>query len=103
MWVISASISFQVWPKGKVIFPDFFKEKATRVWVNLTTEHHKRLTFDGLWIDMNEPASFDTNHEKPWNYPTDLPAWALHCTIGDPLEDPQYRPMAAFNYDNITG
>ena len=48
----------EVWP-GRVVFPDFFKEKARTWWA----ENHK-LLFDvgirGIWNDMNEPSCFDT-------------------------------------------
>lgn len=90
----------QVWPTDKVIFPDFFKSQTAEVWKNLTVTHHKEIPFDGLWIDMNEPANFDTNKEKPWNWPKDrLPYWNLKCKYGDILEDPPYRTMAAYQYD----
>jgi alpha-glucosidase (family GH31 glycosyl hydrolase) len=54
-----------VWPEGKTVFPDFFKEK-TKVWWKreIKDQYDNMLKFDGLWIDMNEPANFDTNKEK---------------------------------------
>lgn len=89
-----------VWPNDKVVFPDFFKSQTAAVWKNLTVTHHNEIPFDGLWIDMNEPANFDTNKEKPWNWPEDrLPYWNLKCKYGDILEDPPYRTMAAYQYD----
>ncbi|XP_076463033.1 putative maltase-glucoamylase 2 [Babylonia areolata] len=88
-----------VWPKGKVVFPDFFKSEARKVWKDLIVKHHKNLTFDGLWIDMNEPANFGTNEEKPWNWPEDArPYWSLQCD-NNRWDEPDYRPLAAYLYD----
>ena len=43
--------------------------------------------------DMNEPANFGTNENKPWNWPEkDEPYWSLNCSIaGNTLEHPPYR------------
>lgn len=93
-------ILIKVWPEGKVIFPDFFKNATERVWEELIRSHHSNISFDGLWIDMNEPANFGTNEEKPWNWPQGAkPYWSLKCNEGEALEDPPYRTMAAFVYD----
>ncbi|XP_061182189.1 maltase-glucoamylase-like [Saccostrea echinata] len=98
----SGALLGYVWPEGKVIFPDFFKNETQRVWEELVKNHHNNLTFDGLWIDMNEPANFGTNEEKPWNWPDGArPYWSLKCKEGEDLEDPPYRTMAAFVYDKV--
>ena len=44
---------------------------------------------------MNEPASFDTNEEKPWNWlhsndDESKPVFTLKCPINR-LDDPPYR------------
>uniref|UniRef100_A0A6I8PJA7 P-type domain-containing protein n=1 Tax=Ornithorhynchus anatinus TaxID=9258 RepID=A0A6I8PJA7_ORNAN len=51
--------------RAHVAFPDFFRNSTAAWWkreiLELHTnslEPHKSLKFDGLWIDMNEPASF---------------------------------------------
>ncbi|CAL1536865.1 unnamed protein product [Lymnaea stagnalis] len=46
-----------VWP-GKTAFPDFFHPNAYKYWYKQASEFHAILSFDGLWIDMNEPSSF---------------------------------------------
>ena len=62
------------------MFPDFFKSKTKAWWKNeIKKNYDSLLTFDGLWIDMNEPANFDTNKEKPFNWPANKPAWNLFC------------------------
>ncbi|XP_060598146.1 sucrase-isomaltase, intestinal-like [Ruditapes philippinarum] len=91
-----------VWPSGKVVFPDFLKNSTKYVWQELIEKHHRNnLTFDGLWIDMNEPANFGTNEEKPWNWPANVKPWSLNCSLsGNTYEHPPYRTMAAFAYDH---
>jgi alpha-glucosidase (family GH31 glycosyl hydrolase) len=45
-----------VWP-GPIFFPDFFT-KRTQIWWQqwITNFRVINATFDGLWIDMNEPG-----------------------------------------------
>ncbi|XP_051512453.1 sucrase-isomaltase, intestinal-like isoform X1 [Myxocyprinus asiaticus] len=64
-----------------VAFPDFFKTSTAKWWQNEIKEFYNSVTkFDGLWIDMNEPASF------------------VHGTVGENclgdsnLENPPYMP-----------
>ncbi|KAK7501086.1 hypothetical protein BaRGS_00007571 [Batillaria attramentaria] len=88
-----------VWPKGKVVFPDYFKNATAEKWKTLIEQHSMNMSFDGLWIDMNEPANFGTNEERPWNWPPDAkPYWSLHCG-NNTWDDPPYRPLAAYLYD----
>ena len=47
-----------VWPEGKAVFPDFFLERTKSWWKNEIKMHFNTVPFDGLWIDMNEPANF---------------------------------------------
>ncbi|XP_052256801.1 sucrase-isomaltase, intestinal-like isoform X2 [Dreissena polymorpha] len=89
-----------VWPSGKSVFPDFFKKETQEVWTNLIVQHHNLVPFDALWIDMNEPANFGTNLERPWNWPeTAKPYWSLHCPTNSKLEDPPYRTKAGYHFD----
>uniref|UniRef100_A0A3Q2TYN7 alpha-glucosidase n=1 Tax=Fundulus heteroclitus TaxID=8078 RepID=A0A3Q2TYN7_FUNHE len=61
-------------------FPDFFRTQTAIWWLEEIREFYKQMKFDGLWIDMNEPASF------------------VHGTVGgnclgNPLlENPPYMP-----------
>lgn len=90
-----------VWPEGKTVFPDFFKESTKKWWQKEIVAHFKNVQFDGLWIDMNEPANFDTNEVKPWNWPENRPPWNLFCNMTDsPLDNPPYLPLAARPYGN---
>ncbi|KAI8142903.1 alpha glucosidase [Fennellomyces sp. T-0311] len=47
----------QVWP-GYTVFPDWWHPNVTEFWDYEIIEWMKLLDLDGLWIDMNEPASF---------------------------------------------
>jgi len=40
----------QVWPKGKVVFPDFFLPQTADVWEELIVKYSRMIRFDGLWI-----------------------------------------------------
>lgn len=40
----------KVWPKGKVVFPDFFLNRTEDLWSDLIVKHYDSITFDGLWI-----------------------------------------------------
>ncbi|KAM4628069.1 sucrase-isomaltase, intestinal [Polymixia lowei] len=62
-------------------FPDFFRNSTAKWWHREIKEfYEKTMKFDGIWIDMNEPASF------------------VHGTVGErclglpSLEKPPYMP-----------
>ncbi|CAF0953791.1 unnamed protein product [Adineta steineri] len=87
-----------VWPDGKAVFPDFFYPPAIEWWKSQIVNYHSKLKFDGLWIDMNEPANFDTNKDKPWNWNGEE-LWNLHCPIDDePFENPPYKTAICGDY-----
>ena len=50
---------------------------------------------------MNEPANFDTNFEKPWNWPPNKPAWNLICPKNT-YDDPPYTPFIAAQWSDKT-
>ena len=45
----------EVWP-GDSVFPDFFIKAGIDLWNKGLTDYESQLDFDGMWIDMNEPA-----------------------------------------------
>ncbi|KAL1257160.1 hypothetical protein QQF64_012705, partial [Cirrhinus molitorella] len=61
-------------------FPDFFKNSTAEWWGEQIKDFYNTMKFDGIWIDMNEPANF------------------VHGTVGENclgnpnLEDPPYMP-----------
>ena len=44
-----------VWP-GESVFPDFFLNEGIDLWKTGLSDYDNKLNFDGMWIDMNEPA-----------------------------------------------
>ncbi|XP_078266999.1 sucrase-isomaltase, intestinal [Rhinoraja longicauda] len=72
--------------RASAAFPDFFRNTTVDWWHSEIKDYYanpsnlsKSLKFDGLWIDMNEPASFvhgstDDCQETKWNFPPYMPA-----------------------------
>ncbi|XP_076367371.1 sucrase-isomaltase, intestinal-like isoform X2 [Tachypleus tridentatus] len=63
----------EVWP-GVCYFPDFSNEKGFGWWEELCKDFYEKIKFDGLWVDMNEPANFVPGstqgcEENKWNNP----------------------------------
>ncbi len=50
----------RVWP-GQTVFPDFTREKTRKWWGDLNGEHAKKNGLAGIWNDMNEPATKDSD------------------------------------------
>ncbi|XP_033634862.1 maltase-glucoamylase, intestinal-like [Asterias rubens] len=44
--------------RAHAAFPDYMKKSTKDWWAKLIDEFHDEVAFDGIWIDMNEPASF---------------------------------------------
>ncbi|XP_027224882.2 sucrase-isomaltase, intestinal [Penaeus vannamei] len=78
-----------VWPDTKTVFPDFLNPETQAWWGDELKLFHETLPFDALWIDMNEPANFGTNLDKPWNWPSGEPDWSLKCPYNK-LDSPPY-------------
>ena len=41
-----------VWPLGRTVFPDYFYPPTKQWWKTQILNYHKKIQFDGLWIDM---------------------------------------------------
>ncbi|NWI95931.1 LYAG glucosidase, partial [Pitta sordida] len=63
----------KVWP-GPTVFPDFTNPETHKWWHDMVKDFHDQVPFDGMWLDMNEPANFvegsqdgcpDNNLEQP--------------------------------------
>ncbi|XP_036997134.2 sucrase-isomaltase, intestinal [Artibeus jamaicensis] len=67
----------EVWP-GLSVYPDFTNPSCIEWWANECTVFHQEVDYDGLWIDMNEVASFVQGSQKgcqenTLNYPPFTP------------------------------
>ena len=62
------------WPNAKLAYPDYMNEKTHTWWTEQIDIFIKNAKIGngtdiaGIWIDMNEPSSFQTNELKPWNW-----------------------------------
>ena len=50
----------KVWP-GKTVFPDFFHPNISEFWNQGLRDYYKLVHYDGIWLDMNEPANLLEN------------------------------------------
>ncbi|XP_072039745.1 sucrase-isomaltase, intestinal-like [Amphiura filiformis] len=75
----STSAIGKVWPPENTYFPDYTKPITETWWTDECVKFHNILDYDGLWIDMNEPANFVTGgitgcQTNKWNNPPYFPA-----------------------------
>ena len=54
----------KVWPK-KTVFPDFFNPKINKLWDLGLDKYYGIVDYDGIWLDMNEPAHLKRQGECP--------------------------------------
>ena len=52
----------KVWP-GKTVFPDFMNPKTSKFWTTGLNLYQTQVNFDGIWLDMNEPANLVSKDE----------------------------------------
>ncbi len=90
------------WPNAKIAYPDFMNTKSHTWWGEQITkfianaENGNGADIAGLWIDMNEPSSFETNEIVPWNWLNPIndqdryPNFTLKCPVNK-YDDPPYR------------
>ncbi|XP_069085845.1 lysosomal alpha-glucosidase-like [Pleurodeles waltl] len=68
----------KVWPPGSSVFPDFSNPMTVDWWIQSCVEFKDVIDYDGIWIDMNEPANFGTGQntgcaQNNLNYPPYVP------------------------------
>ncbi|XP_069583495.1 sucrase-isomaltase, intestinal isoform X1 [Ranitomeya imitator] len=69
-------------------FPDFFLERTAKWWAQEIEEYRsKHIRFDGLWIDMNEPASFVHG--------------SVHGCRDETLNNPPYMPALSDRHEGL--
>ncbi|XP_023324355.1 sucrase-isomaltase, intestinal [Eurytemora carolleeae] len=90
IWVSNSSgdpLVGKVWPADNCHFPDFSNPTTQEWWISQLAVFHELVSYDGIWIDMNEPANFvagsvDGCEDNKWNSPPYKPK-----SVGDTLPD----------------
>ncbi|XP_045816260.1 alpha-glucosidase-like [Trifolium pratense] len=90
----------KVWP-GEVYFPDFINPNSQKWWSEEIKLFKDILDYDGLWLDMNEIASFITSSSDPASK-LDNPPYKIHSTGGQRPIIERTVPPTAYHYGNIT-
>ena len=70
----------KVWNPKTSVFPDFSNPLTDLYWSRLMQDYHEKVPFDGIWIDMNEPANMVHGELK------------LGCPKNSTLDHPQFDP-----------
>ncbi|EFA85346.1 hypothetical protein PPL_02349 [Heterostelium album PN500] len=106
-----------VWP-GPVNFPDFFHPNGTNYWIEQFSAFREMgITFDGVWIDMNEISNFcngdcssssntrqsETSSIFNPNNPPYLPGGVLLNIDTINLTDTQYGGLSVYNTHSLYG
>ncbi|XP_013172172.1 PREDICTED: uncharacterized protein LOC106121193 [Papilio xuthus] len=72
----------KVWNKVSTVWPDFTHPNATMYWTQMMSNFHKKIQYDGAWIDMNEPSNFVSGSLFGECEPEDLPYTPYYLTNG---------------------
>lgn len=70
----------KVWNPETSAFPDFTNPLSDVWWSKMMIDLRKKMNYDGMWIDMNEPSNMDCNGELNKGCPNNK------------LNNPQYVP-----------
>ncbi|KFP64265.1 Maltase-glucoamylase, intestinal, partial [Cariama cristata] len=120
-WPNTDDIIYAKLYRAYAALPDFFRNSTTEWWMREITEVYsnphnasRSLKFDGLWIDMNEPASFVNGavggcRNQQLNFPPYVPRSRSEGLIFKTLcmEGQQYlpdgSPVSHYNVHNLYG
>ena len=53
----------KAWPE-KVLYPDFLHSNAAKFWNKGLEDYYNLVKYDGIWLDMNEPANLLENQKS---------------------------------------
>ena len=88
-----------VWP-GKSVFPDFFNPDATYLWSIAMNQYYNKVKYDGIWLDMNEPAMIYVDDIERGEL---LPEGYTFDPSRNPFEDIPYVPGYRIDHPTIRG
>ena len=88
-----------VWP-GKAVFPDFFCKEAEDLWSYAMQKYYDVVKYDGIWLDMNEPAMTGVDDIKRGEL---LPEGFSFDKEKNPFEDIPYVPGFRDEHPTISG
>jgi alpha-glucosidase (family GH31 glycosyl hydrolase) len=88
-----------VWP-GRAAFPDFFTQQAQDLWSYAMEKYYNTIKYDGIWLDMNEPAMTMTMKSDRGEY---LPSGYKFDPEKNYYEYIPYVPGYRFGYATIAG
>uniref|UniRef100_A0A7E4W746 P-type domain-containing protein n=1 Tax=Panagrellus redivivus TaxID=6233 RepID=A0A7E4W746_PANRE len=95
----------KVWPDKHVAFPDFLDPTGitTNWWADEFKRYHDIQAFDGIWIDMNEPANHGTNNKRSTkDNPSNIPLECPRNGSDSALDMPPYKTQGVYIWGDST-
>ncbi|CAH0729522.1 unnamed protein product, partial [Brenthis ino] len=79
----------KVWNPKSTVWPDFTHPNASAYWKEMMADLHKKVKYDGAWIDMNEPSNFLSGSMYGECEPEELP----YKPVAIPQEGLKYKTL----------
>jgi alpha-glucosidase (family GH31 glycosyl hydrolase) len=94
----------RAWPLSNVYYGDYAHASGDDWWIEQCVDFHDTIEFDGLWVDMNEPASFEAGSVKGcldnrWNFPLYKPRYIAGSVLYEKTICTDYEMSLGRHYD----